>query len=145
MTHDGSQALWVAVLMLVIADALEGVSGIQGNTVVKIDAIKQARNYLTIKNSNFDTVCDLAGIDAEFLRERMTGLIAMAPSPDDLVNRRIIVTPIKMKVRNRGYKQNRRRPEQAGVVSNLGVFLGTGAGRDAQETPKISFSKRKAS
>ncbi|PZX46438.1 hypothetical protein LX76_04651 [Cereibacter changlensis] len=48
--------------------------------------IRHARIYLTKPNRDFNDVCHLAGVDPQATRERLTKLIAEAPSPEELID-----------------------------------------------------------
>ncbi|MCZ7907749.1 hypothetical protein O9X94_00385 [Agrobacterium leguminum] len=121
---DGQEILWRAVLMNAIDEAVRGPSmSVDKTAKIRIYHIEQARIYLTRPNRDFETVCALAGLDPDAVRERVTKQIAEAPSPEELaVTKR---------------RSNYRTP---GVVSNLSAFEGTGAGSNSQETPNLTFS-----
>ncbi|UWR82882.1 hypothetical protein K4L05_08900 [Phaeobacter inhibens] len=127
MERNGAQSLWVEVLLIAISDALFGERGVRGSTAVKINAIMDARRYLTVPNRDCDLVCELAGIDPDAFRTRMRTLIDAAPSPPELIG-----------------KHSRVRTNRAGVVFDFMPSKGTGGGRSAQDSPNISFSEKEA-
>lgn len=91
--HDGLSAvqgrenLWRAVLMNAIEEAVFGISRSNyGSLSRRAAMIKDARDYVTIPNKDFDMVCSLAGLDPEAVRERVARRIAEAPTPEALVS-----------------------------------------------------------
>ncbi len=86
---DKCRALWCECLSLLIDDALRGVPKEGGKSAeVCIRETEETRRYLTIRNRDFDTVCTFAGVDPEATRDRLSALIAAAPSAHDLVTDR---------------------------------------------------------
>lgn len=84
---SGDQDLWREVLWLAIQDALNGVSTTATSCKEgRLNTIRHARIYLTRPNRDFNDVCHLAGVDPQATRERLTKLIADAPSPEELID-----------------------------------------------------------
>lgn len=82
-TVEGRENLWRAVLRQVIAEA--GGMGIKDETPAgRARAIAEARAYLTEYNRDFNTVCSLAGLDPEAVRDRVKRQLANAQSPEAL-------------------------------------------------------------
>lgn len=64
------RALWQAVLLRAVEDALFGPAGIQGkNTRARIG--QETRDYLTHPSDDLATVCDLAGLNMDVVIDRM--------------------------------------------------------------------------
>jgi hypothetical protein len=78
------ERLWQTVLSVVVAEALRG-EDLQGTPRERVHDIKAARYYLTVPNRDFDTVCSLAGLDPDAVRDRMVKMIKEAPSPEEIV------------------------------------------------------------
>jgi hypothetical protein len=81
MDSKSCKKLWQEVLMTSIKDALEGAPSWAAD---RVEATHIARRYFTVANIDCNTVCELAGVDPEAVRDRMRRLIANAPSPEDL-------------------------------------------------------------
>lgn len=65
---EGRENLWRAVLMQSIAEASGRV--ISGETPRnRARIIAEARDYITLPNENFNTVCSLASLDPDAVRE----------------------------------------------------------------------------
>lgn len=89
--RHGEQALWGAVLLSTVQDALEGVSAANSrhpSVAARITETKAARRYLTTYSEDLATVCSLAGFDIDFIIQHMRRLIAEAPPVEVLVRRR---------------------------------------------------------
>lgn len=71
MIERGAQYLWMQVLHAAIEDAFQGVRGSSNDTAKRLRKVIDARDYLTKPNTDFDTVCALAGMDADAVRTRM--------------------------------------------------------------------------
>ncbi len=84
---DGPENLWRAVLLSAIDEAIRGPSmSTDKNVTYRIRCIKEARDYVTRPNKDFDMVCNLAGLDPDAARERIAKQITAAPSPEELAN-----------------------------------------------------------
>lgn len=80
---EGRENLWRAVLMQTIAEASG--TGLVGTTPSsRARVISEARDYLTIPNEGFNTVCSLAGLDPDAVREGIARQLAKAPTPEAL-------------------------------------------------------------
>lgn len=89
--RHGEQALWAAVLLSTVQDALEGVSGTIGrhpSVAARIAETKAARRYLTTYSEDLATVCSLAGFDVEFVMYHTRRLITEAPPVEVLARSR---------------------------------------------------------
>jgi hypothetical protein len=89
--RQGEQALWAAVLLSTVQDALEGASAVnirRPSPVARIAETKAARRYLTTYSEDLATVCSLAGFEVEFVMQHMRRLIAEAPPAEVLVSNR---------------------------------------------------------
>lgn len=89
--RQGEQALWTAVLLATVQDALEGASAVnirRPSAVARIAETKAARRYLTTYSEDLATVCSLAGFDVDFIIQHMRRLIAEAPPAEVLVSNR---------------------------------------------------------
>lgn len=76
------QALWAAVLLSTVQDALEGASAANSRRptlAARIDETEASRRYLTTYSEDLAMVCSLAGFDVEFVMQHMRRLIAEAP------------------------------------------------------------------
>ncbi|KGJ13600.1 hypothetical protein [Paracoccus sanguinis] len=81
-----SLALWQAVLLRQVDDALSGVEGSNGESrQVRLKMIRQARAFLTTMSDDLTELCSLAGMDAEAVIIAMRDRIAEAPTPEELV------------------------------------------------------------
>lgn len=85
MIERGAQYLWMQVLHAAIEDAFQGVRGSSNDTAKRLRKVIDARDYLTKPNTDFDTVCALAGMDADAVRTRMQAKLRDAPTPEELV------------------------------------------------------------
>jgi len=85
MIERGAQYLWMEVLHAAIEDAFQGVRGSSNDITKRLRKVKDARDYLTKPNADFDTVCSLAGMDADAVRSRMQAKLRDAPTPEQLV------------------------------------------------------------
>lgn len=85
MIERGAQYLWMEVLHVAIEDAFQGLRGSHRDTAKRLRKVIDARDYLTKPNTDFDTVCALAGIDADAVRTRMQAKLRDAPTPEELV------------------------------------------------------------
>lgn len=83
--HDPRKNLWQAVLLRTVEDALLGVSQ-ESNRETRINACKEARDYLTRPSADLSEVCALAGMDMQAVIEHMRGRIANAPTPEELAD-----------------------------------------------------------
>ena len=126
---DASKNLWHSVLLLAINDALHGPSRFSGGKNNWRRMIDEARTYITAPNKDFNETCSLAGLDPKAVRERVSALIAQAPSAEEIFAAR-------------SFKAKRRSP---GVVSNFQAFEGTGGGSTLQESQNITFSEKTGS
>lgn len=150
MSYNPEKALWQEVLLRVVDDALNGPIGVTGPEN-KMGEIRAARRYLTQPNQSLDTVCALAGFDMAFVMDRMRKLIADAPIPEELAtnkkSNRAAMTKRLRGTADLGQPNDtrRRKIKRSGVGSNFRRSEGTGVGRSAQDTPKITFSEREAS
>jgi len=89
--RQGEQALWAAVLLATVQDALEGASAVnirRPSPAARITETKAARRYLTTYSEDLATVCSLAGFDVDFIMQHMRRLIAEAPPAEVLVSNR---------------------------------------------------------
>jgi hypothetical protein len=80
---DGRENLWRTVLALAIKEAVTG-EGTIGSRYERLTQINEARHYFSTPNDDLNTVCNLAGLDPEAVRERVNRQIASAPSADIL-------------------------------------------------------------
>lgn len=80
-----SEALWQAVLLRSVADAVLGVSQ-EANRDTRIRLCKDARRYLTSPSRDLAEVCAMAGMDMQTVLERMRTQIANAPTPEELAD-----------------------------------------------------------
>lgn len=145
MSYNPEKALWQEVLLRVVDDALNGPIGVTGPEN-KMGEIRAARRYFTQPTQSLDTVCALAGMDLSFVMDRMRKLIADAPSPEELATKKK-TSRAAMTKRPLSAADNRTNhtPNRPGVGSNFEGSNGTGVGRSAQDTLKITFSEREAS
>ncbi|MEQ8899284.1 MAG: hypothetical protein RID23_19555 [Roseovarius sp.] len=141
MSYDGNRALWCEVLALAISDALDGIRGVHRDRLLKVRAIEAARRYIIEPNHDFNFVCTNAGIDPEVVRERLAKQITDAPTPEQLVEQNGRPATNKFSVRRERKHKQKPRTQGPGVVSDFERDSGTGAGRSAQDSPNISFSK----
>lgn len=82
-----NENLWRAVLTNAIEEAVSGITrGQYSNPKHRIAQIAEARDYILKPNKDFDTVCSLAGLDPEAVRDRIAPQIAAAPSPEQLLS-----------------------------------------------------------
>ncbi|WP_169736951.1 hypothetical protein [Sulfitobacter noctilucae] len=79
MADNQHQKLWLEVLSKAITDALEGAPSWSSD---RVEETHKARSYFTETNKDFTTVCNLAGVDPEAVRERMIKLIEAAATPE---------------------------------------------------------------
>lgn len=75
---SGEQQLWAAVLQNAIDDARGTVTG-EGSRRASACETSRAREWLTKPNRDFNTVCYLAGLDPEAVRERVIARFAQRP------------------------------------------------------------------
>jgi hypothetical protein len=67
----GEKSLWIAVINQVVTDALSG-----GNGSEAAHVRHQARCWLEGRSGDFETVCQLAGFDPDWLRGKLKKLMA---------------------------------------------------------------------
>lgn len=70
-TVDGPENLWRAVLMNAIAEASGKIVSGGESPASRARIIKEARDYVTIPNRDFDDVCVRTGLDPEAVREHV--------------------------------------------------------------------------
>src|SRR5690606_13142941 len=80
---SGEQRLWTEVLAAAIKEALTG-EGVTGRPEDRIGQIEAARRYLTPYNRHFNTVCNLAELDPDALRDPTTPRHPDSPTPEAL-------------------------------------------------------------
>lgn len=91
MNHDtlpveqhaiGAQQLWCAVLLEAVHDAVHGLPHLARSKVEArtADATQAARDYVLRPHRDFVTICHLAGVDPDAVRERVARLIAHPPA-----------------------------------------------------------------
>lgn len=120
---QGRENLWRAVLMNALEEAISGVNrGDYNDPLRRATLIREARNYVTVPNSDFDIVCSLAGLDPEAVRECAAKQIAVAPTPEELV-----LSPRKSRnaSREKGTRKPRRdvvRHEHEGMTLTIGEW-----------------------
>ncbi|QCP84720.1 hypothetical protein EYE35_03195 [Cereibacter sphaeroides] len=86
-SRHGERALWQEVLLCAIGDALIGVPGYAAHDrAARLKATHEARDYILRPNRDFDLICNLAGVDPEATRERLSKQIAEAPPPEELMH-----------------------------------------------------------
>ena len=141
MSYDGDRALWCEVLALAISDALDGIRGAHRDRLLKVRAIEAARRYIIEPNHDFNFVCTNAGLEPEVVRARLAKQIADAPTPEQIVEQNGRPATNKFSVRRERKHKQKHRAQGPGVVSDFARDSGTGAGRSAQDSPNISFSK----
>ncbi|WP_320202370.1 hypothetical protein [Agrobacterium rosae] len=94
---DARENLWRAVLFNAIDEAVRGVSqSSYFSPIQRVALIKDARDYITVPNKDFNTVCSLAGLDPEAVREHVTKQIAAAPTAEELA-----ITPRQKKTKGK--------------------------------------------
>lgn len=80
-----SEALWQAVLLRTVADAVLGVAN-EANRTSRVRICEDARCYLTKPSRDLGEVCTMAGMDMQTVIERMRAQIANAPTPEELAD-----------------------------------------------------------
>jgi len=66
--RNGERSLWCAVILNALNDA--GGTYIGGSASATVSRLRrEARDWLTVPNGDFDAVCHLAGLDPEAARE----------------------------------------------------------------------------
>lgn len=108
--HNPDKALWQAVLLLVVDDALLGADGpgAQGMRLTRAQATVEARTYLTTPSKDLAIVCHLAGLDPEAVMTSMRKRIAKAPSPEELASKPKVQIATAMPKPKAAPKQRRR-------------------------------------
>lgn len=81
---EGREDLWRAVLMQTIAEARGRVANGGDSPANRQRIIREARDYITIPNRDFDIVCSLAGLNPEAVREGLARQLADALTLDPL-------------------------------------------------------------
>lgn len=78
--------LWRSVLTAAINDAVYGTvaNNVSISMQSKVTVIKESRSYILIPNKDFNEVCYLAQLDPQAVREHVSKLIAVAPTPEEL-------------------------------------------------------------
>lgn len=77
---EGRENLWRAVLAQTIAEASGRVVS-PNSPSHRASVIRKARDYITIPNDDFDTVCSLAGLDPEAVREGVARQLTNPSTP----------------------------------------------------------------
>lgn len=80
-----SEALWQAVLLRTVADAVLGVAN-EADRTSRVRICEDARRYLTKPSRDLGEVCTMAGMDMQTVIERMRTQIANAPTPEELAD-----------------------------------------------------------
>lgn len=114
---SGERILWASVLHQAIDDATSRHPSVRADMDRKV-----ARAWLTQPSGDFDIVCNLAGLDPDFVREGVSRLIQQS----DLL-------PLKAHAK-------RRSQSTAGVVPDFQESEGTGVGSNAQDRTELEFS-----
>ena len=89
------QALWCEVLYMAVTDALTGVATGAGSTDAntRVKHTEAARRYITQPSADLNQVCHMAGLEPEAVRAHAARLIAKAPAPAELAQRRKNTAP----------------------------------------------------
>lgn len=81
--------LWLAILQLAVADAVFGVpTGINQSKETRVHMTNDARDYILKPNKDFDTVCELAGLEPEYVRRKVATQIVNQPTAETLAESR---------------------------------------------------------
>lgn len=136
--NQSERNLWCEVLFVLWNDAIFGAPSILGNKQHRINETIRARNFFNAPSRDLRVICELIGVDSEAVRERILPIIAIAPSPEELVSGRRMANACRPMAKPR---RDRRNPQRPGVPLDLRGNSGTGAGSDAQDSFKIDFSR----
>jgi hypothetical protein len=112
--------LWVKVLGQALDDAMQPIR----DTMRRWQRMEivHTREWLTKQNQDFETVCDLAGIEADRFRTFAKQAIQKVKDDIDLQMQQAVT-------------------QDRGVVGNFAERQGTGGGRHARECPETDFSQ----
>ena len=82
------RSLWCAFLLAMIEDAILGAPAVIGDKTSRIVETKTARAYFQTSNPHLALICEMLGLDADFVCGRVAVMIEAAPSPEELVKGR---------------------------------------------------------
>src|SRR3712207_1791310 len=83
--HSGEQRLWRAVLANALREAW-GRAGQPPSGRAQGGEVEQARLWFSLRNPDFHTVCEFAGLDAQRVHNQAWRIIGTAPAASNAVN-----------------------------------------------------------